>query len=118
MLLTKASTSSPSPYGRSSTIAFVRVSVISAAEASLRRSRPGSPWMPIPISISSSPSSKVGEPAAGTVHEVSAMPMLRPFAFTFRQSSATSPSDLPSSAAAPQTFSASTVVPTPRRPAV
>ena len=29
------------------------------------RSRPGSPWMPMPISISSSPSWKVGSPAAG-----------------------------------------------------
>ena len=32
----------------------------------------------MPISISSSGRSNVGLPAAGTVHEVSAMPMLRP----------------------------------------
>ena len=72
----------------------------------------------MPISISISPSSKVGLPAAGTVHEVSAIPMLRPLAFTLRHRSATSASDLRCSAAAPQIFSASTVVPTPRRPAV
>ena len=82
------------------------------------RSRPGSPWMPIPISISSSPSSNVGLPAAGTVHEVSAMPMVRPFAFTSRQMSATSLRARFSSAAAPAIFSSRTVAPTPRRPAV
>ena len=91
---------------------------ISRAGSSFMRSRPGSPWMPMPISISSSPSSNVGLPAAGTVQEVSAMPMLRPLAFTRRQSSATSARALPSSAAAPAIFSASTVTPTPRRPAV
>jgi hypothetical protein len=52
------------------------------------------------------------------MHEVNAIPMLRPLAFTRRQSSATSESDCFSSAAAPQIFSASTVVPTPLRPAV
>jgi hypothetical protein len=93
-------------------------STISAAGASFTRSRPGSPWMPIPISISSSPRSKVGFPAAGTMHEVNAMPMLRALAFTLRQRSATSESDRFSSAAAPQIFSARTVAPTPRRPAV
>ena len=49
---------------------------------------------------------------------VSAMPMVRPWPLTRRQISATSASDLPSSAAAPQIFSAITVMPTPRRPAV
>ncbi len=49
---------------------------------------------------------------------VSAMPMVRPWPLTLRQISATSASDLPSSAAAPQIFSAITVIPTPRRPAV
>ena len=52
------------------------------------------------------------------MHGVSAMPMLRPWPLTLRHSSATSASDLPSSAAAPQIFSAITVMPTPRRPAV
>ena len=45
--------------------------------------------MPTPSSISSSPSSKVGLPAAGTVQEVSATPMLRPLALTVRATSAT-----------------------------
>ena len=74
--------------------------------------------MPIPISISSSPSSNVGLPAAGTVQEVSAMPIVRAFAFTSRQMSATSFRGRFSSAAAPAIFSNSTVAPTPRRPAV
>ncbi|GBC87763.1 hypothetical protein HRbin12_01781 [bacterium HR12] len=82
------------------------------------RSRPGSPWMPMPISISSSPSSKVGLPACGTVQEVRAMPIERPFSFTRRAICATSASGRRSSAAAPAIFSMSTVVPTPRRPAV
>ena len=38
--------------------------------------------MPTPISISSSPSLKVGAPAAGTVHEESATPMLRVWPLT------------------------------------
>ena len=46
------------------------------------------------------------------------MPMLRPCAFTFLQRSRTAARSAPASAAAPQIFSASTVVPTPRRPAV
>src|SRR5258706_354719 len=40
------------------------------------RVRPGSPWMPIPSSTSASPSSKVGLPAAGTTHELSATPLI------------------------------------------
>ena len=46
------------------------------------------------------------------------MPIERPFAFTSRQMSATSFSGRSCSAAAPAIFSISTVVPTPRRPAV
>jgi hypothetical protein len=46
------------------------------------------------------------------------MPMLRPSALTRRPSSATSTTERRSSAAAPQIFSAITVMPTPRRPAV
>ena len=53
------------------------------------RLRPGSPWMPTPISISSSARSKVGLPAAGTVHEVSAMPIERTLSWTFWQSAVT-----------------------------
>jgi len=70
------------------------------------------------ISISSSPSSKLGSPELGVMHGVSATPMLRPPALTRRAISATSASGRRSSAAAPAIFSAITVMPTPRRPAV
>ena len=60
----------------------------------------------------------MGLPAAGTVHEVSATPKLRPCAFTFRAIPATSASEPPASAFAPAIFSTSTVTPVPRRPAV
>ena len=53
-----------------------------------------------------------------SVQEVNATPMLRPCSLTRRPNAATRASGWPSSAAAPQIFSASTVVPTPRRPAV
>ena len=46
------------------------------------------------------------------------MPMLRPLALTLRQMSATAASGRRCSAAAPAIFSARTVTPTPRRPAV
>ena len=52
-------------------------SAMASAGASLARRRPGSPWMPTPNSISSSPISKLGLPAAGTVQEVSATPIDR-----------------------------------------
>ena len=54
----------------------------------------------------------------GTVPDVRATPMLRPPSLTLRQRAATSASGRRCSAAAPQIFSASTVAPTPRRPAV
>ena len=60
--------------------------------------------------------SNVGRPAAGTVQEVSAIPMERPWALTLRQRSATVWRSAPLSAAAPQIFSASTVVPHPAPP--
>ena len=72
----------------------------------------------MPISISSSPSSKVGLPAAGTVQLVSAMPIERTLSWTFWHSAVTVARSAPASAAAPTIFSASTVPPTPRRPAV
>ena len=72
----------------------------------------------MPISISASPRSNVGLPAAGTVHDVRAIPMLRAASSTWRAIPATSPRLRPSSAAAPAIFSSSTVAPTPRRPAV
>src|SRR5580693_1299913 len=72
-----SATLSPDWNGRSLTTASSSSSTISLALASFSRRRPGSPWMPTPISISSSPSSNSGEPLAGGVHEVSAMPMVR-----------------------------------------
>ena len=116
--LTKASTSSPSWKGRSPTMASAMDSTISRASFILRRLRPGSPWMPMPSSNSSSPRSKVGLPAAGTAQLVRAMPMLRTWALTFSQTALTSSRGAPSSARAPTIFSMSTVPPTPRRPAV
>ena len=72
----------------------------------------------MPISISSSPRSKVGLPAAGTVQEVSAMPIERPLALTF----SAEPLDLGQVGAAlgrrADDLLGSTVTPTPRRPAV
>ena len=95
-----------------------RRSAISAAGAIFSRWRPGSPWMPMPISISPSGRSKEGLPLAGTVQEVRAMPMERPAALTRAAMASTSSSGRPSSAAAPAIFSTMTVTPTPRRPAV
>ena len=75
MPLTNARTVSPDFKPRSLTIGSRSISAISFTGASGTRRRPGSPWMPIPISISSSPSSKVGVPAAGTTQLVRAIPM-------------------------------------------
>ena len=72
----------------------------------------------MPTSIWPSGSSKIGLPAAGGVHDDSAMPNERARALTRRATPATSASASPRSAAAPAIFSASTVAPTPRRPAV
>jgi hypothetical protein len=61
----------PELYGRSVTTASRSSSTMASALASLRRSRPGSPWIPTPTSISSPPSSKSGDPLAGGVQAVS-----------------------------------------------
>ena len=60
----------------------------------------------------------MGLPAPGGVHEESAIPKERDFAFTLRATAATVSRSSPRSADAPAIFSASTVAPTPRRPAV
>jgi hypothetical protein len=116
MEFTNSSTRSPEVSPRSSITGRASRSVSWSADSILIRSRPGSPWMPIPISASSSPSSKVGDPAAGTVQEVSASPMDRTLALTSRARSATDARSARSSALAPTIFSISTVPPTPRRP--
>src|SRR4029450_9340437 len=89
MELTNTSTWSPELSPRSSITGRVSRSVSWSAPSMLIRSRPGSPWMPMPISTSSSPSSKVGDPAAGTVQEVRASPIERTLALTSLARSAT-----------------------------
>ena len=118
MPLTNARTLSPRLRPRSDTIGETSHSAISSTGASFSRRRPGSPWMPMPTSTSSSPSSNVGVPAAGTTHDVRARPIERPWALTLTAVAVTSASDPPASAWAPAIFSSRTVTPTPRRPAV
>ena len=91
---------------------------MSFALASFSRRRPGSPWMPTPISISSSPSSNSGEPFAGGVHEVSAMPIVRVTELTRLPRSTSSSSDAPFSDAAPTALITKKFPATPRRPTV
>ena len=116
MELTNSSTRSPEVSPRSSITGRASRSVSWSALSILIRSRPGSPWMPMPISTSSSGRSNVGDPAAGTVQEVRASPIERTLALTSRARSATDWRSAPSSALAPTIFSSSTVPPTPRRP--
>ena len=92
--------------------------MISFALASFSRRRPGSPWMPTPISISSSPRSKSGEPFAGGVHDVSAMPIVRVTALTRLPRSTRDPRSAPSSEAAPTALMTKKLPATPRRPTV
>ena len=92
--------------------------MIAFASASFSRRRPGSPWMPTPISISSSPSSNSGEPLAGGVHEVSAMPIVRVTALTRLPSSTSASSSAPRSEAAPTALMTKKLPATPRRPTV
>src|SRR6266508_2173860 len=84
-------------------MAFAATCTSSEAGPILRRTRPGSPWMPMPSSISSSPRSNVGVPAAGVVPDVRAVPKLRARSFTFRATAATVARSPPSSASAPPT---------------
>ena len=91
---------------------------MSSAEAMALRSRPGSPWMPTPISISSGPSSNSGEPLAGGVQAVSATPMVRVTSLTFVPIRTTSSRSAPCSAAAPTALMTKKFPATPRRPTV
>src|SRR5438034_84779 len=63
--LTKARTVSPRPMPRSDTIGSTSQSAISSTVLSFSRRRPGSPWIPMPTSTSSSPSSKLGGDGRG-----------------------------------------------------
>src|SRR5215469_16374213 len=98
---TMSATLSPEANGRSLTTASSSSSTIAFALASFSRRRPGSPWMPTPISISSSPSSNSGEPLAGGVHEVSAIPIVLVTELTLLPIRSSSSSGAPFSDAAP-----------------
>ncbi len=113
-----SATLSPEWKGRSVTTASSSSSTISLALASFSRRRPGSPWMPTPISISSSPSSNSGEPLAGGVHEVSAMPMVRVTELTLLPMRISSSRSAPCSEAAPVALMTKKFPATPRRPTV
>ena len=76
------------------------MSTISLAGTIFVRWRPGSPWIPMPTSISSSPISKSGVPRTGGVHELSAMPIVRTLAMTFSPTRTHSSSEPPLSAGA------------------
>ncbi len=94
------------------------MSTISVADTSVVRSRPGSPWMPMPISISSSPISNSGSPRTGGVHELRAMPIERTLAMTFSPIRTSSSTSSPFSEAAPTALMTKKLPATPRRPTV
>ena len=74
--------------------------------------------MPTPISISSPPSSKSGEPLAGGVHDVNAMPIVLVTEFTFSPIRMSSSMSAPFSDAAPTALITKKLPATPRRPTV
>ena len=76
-------------------------SVISSADFSLPLLIPGSPWIPIPISISSAPISNVGLAACGNIVGVNAMPIVLIFSLVFNAILFTSSKSAPVSAIAP-----------------
>ena len=115
---TISATRSPEAYGRSDTTASSNSSTIASAGAIALRSRPGSPWMPTPISISSSPSPNSGDPFAGGVQAVRATPMVRVTSFTFLPMRTTSVRSRPWAAAAPTALMTKKLPATPRRPMV
>src|SRR5918997_973280 len=102
MPLTITATSEPEKSTESPRIFCSISSTIWSAGAMLLRSTPGSPWIPIPISISSSPISKMGSPLSGGVQLVNAIPIERTLELTRSASSLIWDRSLPSSAAAPQ----------------
>ena len=111
-------TSSPDANGRSGTIASSSRSTISFALTILVRSRPGSPWMPMPTSISSSAISNSGVPRTGGVQDESAMPIVRTLAMTFSPTATHSSSAPPWSAFAAAALITKKLPATPRRPTV
>ena len=75
--------------------------MIPSAPSSGPRLTPGSPWMPMPISISSSARVNVGSLAAGRIVGDMPTPIVRVLALVAFATVATSSSDPPASAAAP-----------------
>ena len=90
-------------------------SAIRSAGSSSPLRTPGSPWIPIPISISPSGRSKVGCPAAGSTQDERATPMERNPAAAALVVATTSASDAPSSARAPATLYSKAMPAIPRR---
>jgi hypothetical protein len=99
-------TRSPLASGMSASRRSIISPAISSAVRSLPRQTPGSPWMPMPISISSSAISKVGLPACGTVQGLSAAPMDRQASAAFWATAVTASRSWPCSAAAPAILNA------------
>ncbi len=91
-------------------------STMASAAFSLSRRRPGSPWMPMPTSISSSAISNSWAPFSGGTHEVRATPMLRTWLLTLSAILSSSSRLAPRSAAAPQAFITKKLPATPLRP--
>ncbi|SKJ46417.1 Uncharacterised protein [Mycobacteroides abscessus subsp. bolletii] len=114
--LTTTITSSPDRTCAAGRMRASSAATISAAGATGARSTPRSPWIPTPISISPVGRLNDGTGAPGTVHGDSATAMLRADAATRRPSAATAASWSPRSAAAPHSFSTTTVAAVPRRP--
>ena len=79
------------------------------------RAIPGSPWIPMPISISSSPISKFGRRVCGSEQAASATPMVKVRAFALRATRSTSSSGSIRSQAAPAALKMKTLPATPRR---
>src|SRR3954447_13344140 len=103
MPLTNGSTCAPLAAPRSETTASTITSATCAAVPSASRRRPGSPWMPMPISISPAGRSKIGLPAAGGVHDDSATPNERARSLTWRGVAPTAATPPPPPAGAPAT---------------
>src|SRR4028119_467247 len=100
MPFTITATSEPEKSTESPRILSSIWSTMLSAGSIFLRSMPGSPWMPTPISISSSAMSKMGSPLSGGVQLVSAIPIERTFPLTLSAGSLMPARYRPSSAAA------------------
>src|SRR5918997_1545646 len=87
MPFTITATSEPEKSTESPRILSSIWSTMALAGSTFLRSVPGSPWMPMPSSISSSAIWKMGSPLSGGVQLVNAIPMERTFPLTLSASS-------------------------------